>query len=111
MSVSSIIWLDDAEMRRMLARLAAGELTIDEALREIQRTQLLELGGQARIDLGRVARRGIPEVVLAAGKPPETAARLMVALARAQGPGLGSRLGPGQCPALAAAAFALELER
>jgi len=84
----------------MLARLRAGELSIDEALEEIRRTQLLELAGRARVDLGRSARRGIPEVVLAAGKAPDAAARLMVALAREQGQGLGSRLGAEHWAAL-----------
>jgi NCAIR mutase (PurE)-related protein len=97
----------------MLARLRAGELTIDEALEEIRRTQLIELAGHARMDLGRTARRGIPEVVLAAGKPPEAAARLVLALAREQGQGLGSRLGAEHWQALeaAAAGAGFELER
>jgi pyridinium-3,5-biscarboxylic acid mononucleotide synthase len=95
----------------MLARLRAGELTVDEALEEIRRTQLVELAGHARMDLGRTARRGIPEVVLAAGKPPEVAARLMVALAREQGQGLGSRLGAEHWPELEASSAGLELER
>ncbi|HVD01121.1 MAG TPA: nickel pincer cofactor biosynthesis protein LarB [Candidatus Dormibacteraeota bacterium] len=81
-------------MRRMLARLRAGELSVDEALEEIRRTQLVELAGHARLDLGRSARRGIPEVVLAAGKAPAEAAGLILALAREQGQGLGSRLSP-----------------
>ena len=79
-------------MRRVLGRLRAGELSIDEAIEEIRRTQLVELAGHARVDLGRTGRRGIPEVVLAAGKPPKAAATLIVALAREQGQGLGSRL-------------------
>jgi len=95
----------------MLARLRAGELSVDEALEEIRRVQLLELAGHARVDLGRTARRGIPEVVLAAGKSPESAARLILALARAQGQGLGSRLGAEHWPALEAAADGFELER
>ena len=88
----------------MLARLRAGELSVDEALEEIRRVQLVELAGNARMDIGRTARRGIPEVVLAAGKPPESAARLILALARAQGVGLGSRLGPEHWTALEAGA-------
>ena len=95
----------------MLARLRAGELTVDEALEEIQRTQLVELAGHARMDLGRTTRRGIPEVVLAAGKAPAAAARLVVALAREQGQGLGSRLAPEHWPALEEASAGLELER
>jgi NCAIR mutase (PurE)-related protein len=95
----------------MLARLRAGELSVDEALEEIRRTQLVELAGHARMDLGRTTRRGIPEVVLAAGKSPEVAARLVVALAREQGQGLASRLGAEHWPALEAAAAGLELKR
>jgi pyridinium-3,5-biscarboxylic acid mononucleotide synthase len=95
----------------MLARLRAGELTVDEALEEIRRTQLVELAGHARMDLGRTARRGVPEVVLAAGKAPEAAAQLVLALAREQGQGLASRLGGEHWPALEAAAAGLELER
>ena len=98
-------------MRRMLARLRAGELSVDEALEEIRRTQLLELAGHARVDLGRTGRRGIPEVVLAAGKPPEAAARLIVALAREQGQGLGSRLSPAHWAALEEVADGFELTR
>jgi len=98
-------------MRRMLARLRAGELSVDEALEEIRRTQLLELAGQARMDLGRSARRGIPEVVLAVGKSPEAAARLMVAMAREQGQGLGSRLTPEHWSALERAAEGYSLLR
>jgi NCAIR mutase (PurE)-related protein len=96
----------------MLARLRAGELTVDEALEEIRRTQLVELAGKARMDIGRSARRGIPEVVLAAGKAPETVARLILALAGEQGQGLGSRLAPEHWPALeAAVSVEFELER
>jgi NCAIR mutase (PurE)-related protein len=95
----------------MLARFRAGELTVDEALEEIRRIQLVELGGQARMDLGRTARRGIPEVVLAAGKDPAAAARLVLALARQQGQGLGSRLTEAHWSALEEAGDGFELTR
>ncbi len=79
-------------MRDVLRRLVAGELSEDQALAEIRRLQLEELGGRARLDLGRYLRRGIPEVVLASGKSPGEAARLTIALAETQGQGLISRL-------------------
>jgi pyridinium-3,5-biscarboxylic acid mononucleotide synthase len=79
-------------MRDILRRLVAGDLTEDEALAELRRVQLDELEGRAHLDLGRYLRRGIPEVVLAAGKTPEQVARLAVALARQHGQGLVSRM-------------------
>lgn len=79
-------------MRDVLRRLTAGQLTEDEALAELRNLQLEELAGKARLDLGRFMRRGIPEVVLAAGKAPADAARLAVTLARRQGQGLISRM-------------------
>src|SRR2546428_14141773 len=79
-------------LRNILRRLIAGELTEDEALAELRSLQLEELGGKAKLDLGRYMRRGIPEVVLATGKARADAARLTVALADRQGQGLVSRL-------------------
>jgi len=79
-------------VREILRRLIAGELSEDEAVGELRRIQLDELGGRAKLDLGRHLRRGIPEVVLAAGKSPADAARLAVVMAEQQGQGLISRL-------------------
>lgn len=87
-------------MRSVLRRLLAGELTEAEAEAELRRVQLEELAGRARLDLGRGHRRGLPEVVLATGKEPAEAARLTAALAREQGQGLVSRLGPDHWPEL-----------
>jgi pyridinium-3,5-biscarboxylic acid mononucleotide synthase len=79
-------------VRDVLRRLLAGELTEEEAVSELRQVQLEELGGRARLDLGRFLRRGIPEVVLASGKRPADAARLAVAMAERQGQGLISRM-------------------
>jgi NCAIR mutase (PurE)-related protein len=87
-------------VRDVLRRLLAGELTEREAEVELRRVQLEELDGQARLDLGREGRRGLPEVVMASGKTPEATARLAVSLAREQGQGLVSRLGAGHWTAL-----------
>ncbi|MBO0686420.1 MAG: hypothetical protein J2P45_25005, partial [Candidatus Dormibacteraeota bacterium] len=97
-------------MREVLRRLLAGELSEAEAEAELRRAQLDELDGRARLDLGRERRRGLPEVVLAAGKSPEDAARLVVAMAREQGQGLASRLGVEHWAALEAAAGAAAFE-
>ena len=91
-------------MKNVLQRLLAGELNVDEAEAELRRVQLEELGGRARLDFGRQGRRGLPEVVLAAGKAPADAARLAVALAGAQGQACLSRLDAGHRAAVETAA-------
>jgi pyridinium-3,5-biscarboxylic acid mononucleotide synthase len=96
-------------LRDVLRRLTAGELTEDEALAELRNLQLEELGGRARLDLGRFMRRGIPEVVLATGKTPAEAARLAVALALRQGQGLISRMTAAHREALGEAAGAAQM--
>lgn len=97
-------------MREILRRLVAGELTEDEAIAELRRSQLDELGGRARLDLGRFLRRGIPEVVLATGKAPADAARLTVAMAEQLGQGLISRMTDAHRSALQSAASAARME-
>ncbi len=96
-------------MRDVLRRLMAGELTEDEAIAQLRRMQLDELGGRARLDLGRYLRRGIPEVVLARDKSPAVTARLAVAMAERQGQGLVSRMTDDHASALRDAAEVAEM--
>lgn len=98
-------------VKEILRRLAAGELTVEEATVEITRFQLLELGNRARLDIDRPRRRGLPEVVLASGKSPQDAARLLVALAENQGQGLASRLETEHWAEIERVAGHLELHR
>jgi NCAIR mutase (PurE)-related protein len=96
-------------VKDVLRRLLAGELTEEEAIGELRSLQLDELGGRARLDLGRFMRRGIPEVVLATGKTPAEAARLSVALAERQGQGLISRMTSEHRAALGEAAGSAQM--
>ena len=96
-------------MKDVLRRLIAGYLTEDEAVAELRRVQLDELGGRARLDLGRYLRRGVPEVILAAGKSPEQVARLAVVMAEQHGQGLVSRMSAEHRAALVEAAASASL--
>ncbi len=67
-------------MRHILEKLARGELTVDEAEKMIRALLLEEVSGLALLDVGREVRRGVPEIVLAEGKPPEATARIARAI-------------------------------
>ena len=97
-------------MKDILRRLVAGSISEEQAVSELRRLQLNELGGRAKLDLGRFMRRGIPEVVLATGKAPADAARLAIAMAERQGQGLISRMSDVHKAALDAAAAAAGME-
>jgi NCAIR mutase (PurE)-related protein len=97
-------------VRDVLRRLAAGSISEEQAVSELRRLQLDELGGRAKLDLGRFMRRGIPEVILATGKAPADAARLAIAMAQHQGQGLISRMSDAHKAALHDAANATGMQ-
>ena len=97
-------------MRDILRRLVAGSISEEQAVSELRRLQLDELGGRAKLDLGRFMRRGIPEVILATGKSPADAARLAIAMAERQGQGLISRMSDAHRAALHNAADAAGMQ-
>lgn len=79
-------------MRDVLRRLAAGELTPEEAERRL--IGLAELPGLATLDVDRVRRAGVPEVVLAAPKRPSEVAAICALLLDHTGEACVSRLRP-----------------
>jgi NCAIR mutase (PurE)-related protein len=56
------------DLKRLLEGLAAGESSVDEVLDELRLLHISHLEGFARLDLYRDQRKGVPEVVFAAGK-------------------------------------------
>lgn len=68
MSGTAGAWED--EKRLWLERVRAGELSVDDALEELRRMPLEDLG-YAVVDHHRQLRQGVPEVIYCAGKTPE----------------------------------------
>ena len=64
------------KIRRVLERLSRGEISIEDAEREIRPFSLSSVEELVRLDLGREIRRNVPEIVFAEGKPP----RLLLSL-------------------------------
>ena len=56
------------DMRRVLERLAAGEIAVDEAVLKLRLFQVAQIGDFARLDTNRDIRKGVPEVVYASRK-------------------------------------------
>lgn len=84
-------------MNEILKRLKAGEITVEEAenlLEEghFERFRLKFVDKLARLDIHRKERTGIPEVILAEGKDPSRAARLIIELAKEQGRAIATRV-------------------
>lgn len=55
-------------VREVLSRLVAGELSLEEAQSQLSLSDILSVGEFARLDTGRHARKGVPEVIFAPGK-------------------------------------------
>ncbi|MBZ5646240.1 MAG: nickel pincer cofactor biosynthesis protein LarB [Acidobacteriia bacterium] len=68
-------------IRRLFEDVRRGKLSADEAVSRLRHLPFEDLGF-AKVDHHRVLRAGMPEVVLAAGKPPGQVAEIFARLAR-----------------------------
>jgi hypothetical protein len=85
-----------ATLLGLLEAYRKGEISREEAAIRIEGLRIEQLGEFARLDLGRAARCGVPEVILAEGKDPGQLAEIVVRTVAAQGRCVVTRLAPGQ---------------
>lgn len=78
------------ELRGLLERLAAGEISVDSAYRTLKGWPFTETDG-ALLDLQRPVRQGLPEVVYCEGKRPDQVREIFAALSARTGLVLGTR--------------------
>ena len=62
--------MNESALRRLLSRVAGGELDLEQALSELRTLPFTDLG-YARVDHHRALRQGVPEVIFAPGKTAE----------------------------------------
>ena len=66
------------DLKRLLTQVAEGRMAPGTALRHIEATRERNLGF-ARVDMDRLRRRGLAEVIFCQGKTPEQVARIVPA--------------------------------
>jgi len=99
--------MDAPALEQLLADVASGLCTVDDAVRRLRRLPFADLGF-ARVDHHRALRQRIPEAVYGPGKTPEQCARIVVELlGEPGGPVLLTRADPAQVKAATAAADAV----
>jgi pyridinium-3,5-biscarboxylic acid mononucleotide synthase len=80
------------QLKRILAAVAAGERSPEEALGDLAELPYADLGF-AKLDLHRELRNGLPEAIYAEGKRPEDLKAIVDRMLRARGRVLVTRLG------------------
>lgn len=83
--------MKDALMR-VLEELESGKLSAEKAREKIAGLNIRQVGECARLDVLRMHRTGVPEVVLAQNKTPEDIAKILMELAKANNQALATKV-------------------
>ncbi len=86
--------------RKLLERLARGEIGVDDVLQDLRLLQLDYLGDYACLDVNRDRRKGVPEVVFAPRKTDQALEAIVRKLLEERGLALVSRLEAARAHAL-----------
>ncbi len=97
-------------MRQLLADVAAGRISVDDATERLRTMGLTTVGDFACLDLGRSQRKGVPEVVLGQGKSSEQVVAIVQAFLKRGTSLLCSRMSAEQAAAVDAAGVAAEYD-
>ncbi len=86
-------------LKDLLDGYASGKISLDEALRRLQVLGCRAVGDIAKLDIGREARIGIPEAILAEGKDKDDLVKISLAHLEATGSVIVTRVSPEQLQA------------
>jgi len=90
----------DGGLHNLLKRVKSGDISPEEAEKKIQSQDPCHIGSIAHLDLERMGRCGIPEVVLAEGKDPAHLYAIAEEYAQRAGRCVITRIDPNTVPAL-----------
>jgi hypothetical protein len=88
-----------AALVHILEQVAAGEMTVEEALEALPLLQVAAVGEFARLDPGRSLRKGVPEVIYAPSKSQGAFVEIVRRMVKEGVPALASRVEPTQADA------------
>lgn len=83
-------------MRGILEKLSRGEISVDEAEKALKINAIENVTNVARLDVGRVVRRGVPEIIFAEGKSTEDLAEICRRMLEKNGRAILSRVSEQQ---------------
>jgi NCAIR mutase (PurE)-related protein len=92
----------DHDLRALLADVAAGRTTVDEAADGLAGLGLTSVGDFACLDTGRAHRKGVPEIVFGDGKTVDQFAAIVAAFVARAAVVVASKVSPEQVAAVAA---------
>ncbi|HTY74806.1 MAG TPA: nickel pincer cofactor biosynthesis protein LarB [Candidatus Nanoarchaeia archaeon] len=90
-------------LREVLEKIAKNELSVEEAERLLRFHAIEEIGNCAKIDINREFRNGVPEIILAEGKPTSDLLEISLKLLSKSGRVIISRCSQDQIRALGGA--------
>jgi NCAIR mutase (PurE)-related protein len=86
-------------LKEILKGYACGKIPMDEALRSLMRQGCRPVGDVAKLDIGREARVGIPEAILAEGKDEDDLVKISLAHLEETGSVIVTRVSPSHLQA------------
>jgi NCAIR mutase (PurE)-related protein len=98
-------------LRDILEKLSKGQISVDEAERSLKINVVENVTNVARLDIGRVIRRGIPEIVLAEGKSDDDLIQICRRMLEKNGRVLVSRVNDRQLEILKENLSSYEIEK
>jgi NCAIR mutase (PurE)-related protein len=78
-------------LKELLRKVASGQLSVDEAEKQLQGLAFEEIGNFAKLDTNRELRSGVPEIILAEGKTPEDLVKITLRMLNENGRAIVSR--------------------